>query len=75
MSACCKHRQRADLASDEYQTFGSSRKETVGDGFQRFGDGNVIGASAVGIDRDGAGVPNDEDLCPDWLGSEQTSGC
>ena len=28
-----------------------------------------------GSDRDGDGVPDDEDLCPDWPGSEGMSGC
>jgi len=26
-------------------------------------------------DRDGDGVPDDEDLCPDWPGSPETNGC
>lgn len=48
--------------------------ETVGDGFHRLGEagGNPTGGVA---DRDGDGIPDDEDYCPDWPGSKETNGC
>jgi len=55
-------------------TFGATYQETVGDGFHRLGDASAV-PTGSGADRDGDGVPDDEDLCPDWPGSEQTSGC
>jgi len=53
-------------------TMGPDYKETVGDGFHRLGDINAAPSSG-GSDRDG--VPDDEDFCPDWPGSSDTSGC
>jgi len=55
-------------------TFGPTYEETVGDGFHRLGDPSAA-PTGSGADRDGDGVPDDEDLCPDWPGSEATSGC
>ncbi|MFC2077480.1 hypothetical protein ACFLTM_01550 [Candidatus Bipolaricaulota bacterium] len=55
-------------------TFAATYEETVGDGFHRLGDPSAV-PSGSGADRDGDGVPDDEDLCPDWPGSESTSGC
>ncbi|MEA1871444.1 MAG: hypothetical protein U9N00_04555, partial [Candidatus Bipolaricaulota bacterium] len=56
--------------------FGPDYEETVGDGFHRLGDVNAVQSSpAGGSDRDGDGVPDDEDYCPDWPGSPETSGC
>jgi len=52
-------------------TFGPGYVETVGDGFHQLGEPCVDTAS----DRDGDGVPNDEDFCSDWLGSAAASGC
>jgi len=31
--------------------------------------------SGTGPDRDGDGVPDDEDYCPDWPGNPETNGC
>jgi len=56
-------------------TFGSDYEEAVGDGFHRIGGNDVTGVRAGGNDRDGDGVPDDEDFCPDWPGSPETSGC
>jgi len=56
-------------------TFGPDYKETVGDGLHRLGDVNAVPGNSGGSDRDGDGVPDDEDLCPDWPGSSETSGC
>jgi len=56
-------------------TFGPDYEETVGDGFHRFGDINVISAPAGGDDRDGDGVPDEEDWCPDYPGSRERNGC
>ena len=53
-------------------TFGPDYQETVGDGFHRLGDVDALGG---GADRDGDGVPDDEDHCPDWPGSKKTNGC
>ena len=50
-------------------TVSADYQETVSDGFHRLGE---PGAAA---DRDGDGVPDDEDFCPDWPGSAATSGC
>jgi hypothetical protein len=51
-------------------------EETVGDGYHQLGDVDVVPSSAGGgSDRDGDGVPDDEDFCPDWPGSAETSGC
>jgi len=50
--------------------------ETVGDGFHRLGDVNAMPSSTgSGSDRDGDGVPDDEDYCPDWPGSKEANGC
>ena len=56
-------------------TFGPDYEETVGDGFHRIGDITVVGAPAGGDDRDGDGVPDEEDWCPDYPGSEEMNGC
>jgi len=45
--------------------------ENVGDGFHRIGE---PGASTA-PDRDGDGVPDAEDYCPDWPGSKEANGC
>jgi hypothetical protein len=52
-------------------TFGSDYDEIVGDGFHQLGEPGA----GTGSDRDGDGVPDDEDYCPDWPGSPETSGC
>jgi len=49
-------------------TMGPDYGEIVGDGFHRMGE-------PPKSDRDGDGVPDDEDLCPDWPGSPETNGC
>ena len=56
-------------------TMGPNYEETVGDGFHRIGDIDAVPSSAGGSDRDGDGVPDDKDFCPDWPGSSETSGC
>ena len=56
-------------------TMSDDYAETVGDGFHRFGDIDAVPSSAGGSDRDCDGVPDDEDFCPDWPGSPETSGC
>ena len=57
-------------------TFGPNYEETVGDGFHQLGDVNAAPSNTGGgFDRDGDGVPDDEDFCPDWPGSPETSGC
>ena len=56
--------------------FGPDYKETVGDGFHRFGDVNAVSSGASGeSDRDGDGVPDSKDYCPDWPGSKESNGC
>jgi len=52
-------------------TMSEDYEETVGDGFHRLGEPGA----GTGPDRDGDGVLDDEDLCPDWPGSPETSGC
>ncbi len=52
-------------------TMGAAYEETIGDGFHQLGEPGT----GTGSDRDGDGVPNDEDFCPDWPGSPETSGC
>ena len=52
-------------------TMGPDYQETVGDGFHQLGGPGA----GTGSDRDGDGVPDDEDFCPDWPGSAKTSGC
>jgi len=49
--------------------------ETVGDGFHRLGDVDAAPSNSGGSDRDGDGVPDDEDYCPDWPGSKEANGC
>ncbi|MCD6495432.1 hypothetical protein J7K60_05175 [Candidatus Bipolaricaulota bacterium] len=50
--------------------------ETVGDGFHRLGNVNAMPSSTgSSSDRDGDGVPDDEDYCPDWPGSKEANGC
>lgn len=57
-------------------SFSPDYSETAGDGFHRFGDVNAIfGESSGGSDRDGDGVPDDQDYCPDWPGSKESNGC
>jgi hypothetical protein len=57
-------------------TMGDDYEETIGDGFHRLGDVNAVQSSpAGGTDRDGDGVPDDEDYCPDWPGSKEANGC
>jgi len=57
-------------------TLGPDYEETVGDGFHRLGDVDAVPSSTgSNSDRDGDGVPDDEDFCPDWPGSPETSGC
>ena len=55
--------------------FGPDYEETVGDGFHRFGGINVLSAPVGGDDRDGDGVPDEEDWCPDYPGSKEMNGC
>ena len=51
-------------------------EETVGDGFHRLGDVSELPSSTgSGSDRDGDGVPDDKDYCPDWPGSTEANGC
>ncbi len=56
-------------------TLGSDYEEIVGDGFHRLGDGDAVPSNSGGSDRDGDGVPDDEDYCPDWPGSKEANGC
>jgi len=57
-------------------TTGPDYEETVGDGFHRLGDVDAVPSSTGGgSDRDGDGVPDDEDYCPDWPGSKEANGC
>ena len=54
----------------------SDYEETVGDGFHRLGDVSELPSSTgSGSDRDGDGVPDDKDYCPDWPGSTEANGC
>jgi hypothetical protein len=54
----------------------SDYEEAVGDGFHRIGDvGALPSSTGGGSDRDGDGVPDDEDYCPDWPGSKEANGC
>jgi len=53
-------------------TFGSDYEEADGDGFHRLGD---IDAAGGGPDRDGDGIPDDDDWCPDYPGTELMHGC
>ena len=51
-------------------------EEAVGDGFHRIGDVNAeAGITGGGSDRDGDGVPDGKDYCPDWPGSKEANGC
>jgi len=52
-------------------TMSPNYEETVGDGFHRIGDPGA----GTAPDRDGDGVPDDEDFCPDWPGSKEANGC
>ena len=54
--------------------FGPDYVETPGDGFHRIGDINT-GDPSAGDDRDGDGVPDEEDWCPDYPGSKAMNGC
>jgi len=57
-------------------TMGQSYEESVGDGFHRLGDVDAVPMNTGGgSDRDGDGVPDDEDYCPDWPGSKEANGC
>jgi len=57
-------------------TFGPDYEETVGDSYHQLGDINAVPSrTGSSSDRDGDGVPDDEDFCPDWPGSETTHGC
>jgi len=49
--------------------------ETVGDGFHRLGDVDAVPRTSGGSDRDGDGVPDAQDYCPDWPGSKEANGC
>ena len=53
-------------------TFGLDYEETPGDGFDRLGDIDAAGGSP---DRDGDGIPDDDDWCPDYPGTELMHGC
>jgi len=55
-------------------TVGSNYEETAGDGFHRIGDIDAVLRSGDS-DRDGDGVPDGEDFCPDWPGSKEANGC
>ena len=52
--------------------FGLDYEETPGDGFDRLGDIDAAGGSP---DRDGDGIPDDDDWCPDYPGTELMHGC
>ncbi|RLG19685.1 hypothetical protein DRN74_06465, partial [Candidatus Micrarchaeota archaeon] len=53
-----------------------SYKETVGDGFHRLGNVDAVpNTSGDESDRDGDGVPDDQDYCPDWPGRKESNGC
>jgi hypothetical protein len=57
-------------------TMGPDYEETVGDGYHQLGDINAVPSNpGGGADRDGDGVPDEDDFCPDWPGSPETSGC
>jgi len=57
-------------------TFGPNYEEITGDGFHRLGDADVVPSSnGGGSDRDGDGVTDAEDYCPDWPGSKEANGC
>jgi len=56
-------------------TMGPDYEETVGDGFHQLGEPGSGSANGGGSDRDGDGVPDEEDFCPDWPGSTEASGC
>ena len=57
-------------------TFSTGYSERVGNGFHRFGDVDAVSSGANGeSDRDGDGVPDNKDYCPDWPGSKESNGC
>jgi hypothetical protein len=58
-------------------TFGEAYEETVGDGFHRFGDVDAVDSRSSGglHDRDGDGVPDADDWCPDYPGDKLMNGC
>jgi len=57
-------------------TMGLDYEETVGDGFHQLGNVDAVPSSTGGgSDRDGDGVPDSADYCPDWPGSKEANGC
>jgi len=57
-------------------TMGPDYEETLGDGFHRLGNVDTAPSSTSGgSDRDGDGVPDNKDYCPDWPGSKEANGC
>jgi hypothetical protein len=52
-------------------TMSGGYEEIVGDGFHQLGEPGA----GTGSDRDGDGVPDEDDYCPDWPGGSETSGC
>ncbi len=56
-------------------TMSPGYEETVGDRFHRLGEPGDGSISESDSDRDGDGVPDDEDYCPDWPGSKEANGC
>jgi len=56
-------------------TMGPGYEESVGDGFHRLGDVDAAAGSGSPGDRDGDGVPDEEDYCPDYPGDPATNGC
>jgi len=56
-------------------TMGPGYEESVGDGFHRLGDVDAAAGSGSPGDRDGDGVSDEEDYCPDYPGDLATNGC
>ena len=56
-------------------TTGPDYEETVGDGFHRLSAPGAGSSSGGSSDRDGDGVPDDKDYCPDRPGKPETNGC
>lgn len=55
--------------------FDDAHRATCQEAFLQLLNDETMWTGSVEDDRDGDGVPDDEDFCPDWPGSVETSGC